>query len=239
MAKPPKLRRWVWHLAVAGWMLTARIRLRVEVVVHGDPEPGDAVLLAGKHASAFDIVLLGKLSNERIRRIPFFQMGSFIGYRVFGRIKPILHMLGGFEVMRPKEVRRLSKMPGWDRTSALEHMRQVNEGAESIRRTVLRDTGALAVFPEGTRNDEEILPLVSQLEFLSALAVAREGVRVVVWPAVFSLGPRRVFRRRCRMDLLKPFALDPAASSEEALAQVEVAWRAAWQAPEALEAEGA
>lgn len=221
------------------WMVTARIRLSIQVRGDGAPAPGEAVLLAGKHASAFDIVLLGLLSRKRTRRRPFFQMGSFIGYRVFGRIRPVLRMLGGFEVMRPKEVRRLSKMSGWDRASSLAHMRRVNEDAESVRQTVLRNAGILAVFPEGTRNDEKILPLVSQLEFRSALAVARQGTRVVVWPVVVSLGRQRTFRRRCRVEFLDPFPLDPDASSEEVLEQVAVAWRAAWLDQDALEADRA
>lgn len=237
MATPPKIRPWFWHLVGALWILTARLRLRISLHRTGMPESGDAVLLAAKHASAFDIVLLGVLSHKRTRRKPFFQMGSFIGYRVFGRIKPCLRALGGFEVMRPKEVRRLSKMSGWDRASALGRMRQVNDDAESIRQAVLREGGILAVFPEGTRNAESILPLVSELEVKSALAVARGGARVVVWPATVALGGRRAFRRRCRVEFLEPFPLDPAAEPVEVLAQVDAAWRASWIDPAGVDSD--
>ena len=239
MATPPKIRPWFWNVITVLWMATARVRLRLEVRFHGAPAPGEAVVLAGKHASAIDIVLMGVLARKRTRRRPFFQMGSFIGYRVLGRIKPFLRPLGGFEVMRPKEVRRLSKISGWDRASSLEHMRRVNEDAESVRQGVLRNAGILAVFPEGTRDEEKILPLASQTEFRSALAVAGEGTRVAVWPVVVALGRYRVFRRRCRMEFLDPFPLDPAASSEELLVQVGRAWRAVWLDPDALDADGA
>lgn len=227
---PPKIRAWFWHLVGFVWMFVARMKFRIRVRHHGCPDPDAAVILCGKHASAFDIVLLGVSSRQRTRRLPFFQMGSFIGYRVFGRIKPFLRALGGFEVMRPKEVRRLSKIAGWDRSKAVDHMRAVNEGAEEIRRKILGSAGILAFFPEGTRDDARILPLVSELEVTSALAAAAAGSRVVVWPATVAMGPRG-FRRRIDVDFGEPFDLDPSAEPAEVLELVEKAWRRTWREP--------
>ena len=233
--RAPKIRTRLWSVASFLWLRFACLRLRVRLKYHGVPGEDQAVLIAGKHASAHDIVLLGVLSYRRTGRRPYFQMGSFIGYRVFSRMKPLMRWAGGFEVMRPKEVRRLARMKGWDRDSALQRMREVNDRAEAIRQAVLRDEGVLAVFPEGTRDGLRIRPLVSELEIRSALAVAADGQPIAVWPVSVALSRRRGLRRRLRLDFLEPFALDASASPADVLRRIEEAWRSAWLDPEALE----
>ena len=98
------------------------------------------------------------------RARPYFQMGSFIGYPVLGPLVPLLRRLGGFCVMRPKEVLRLKGRRGWDRDRARAMMRTVNEEAEKVRLSVLRSAGTLVVFPEGTRDDAHVRPMASDLE---------------------------------------------------------------------------
>lgn len=224
-----------WHVGAFIWMCFARLRLRVRLTYHGVPGPDQAVLLAGKHASAHDIVLLGVLSFRRTGRRPFFQMGSFIGYRVLGRVKPIMRWVGGFEVMRPKEVRRLAKTPGWDRSAALEHMREVNDRAESVRRAVLTEGGVLAVFPEGTRDSERVRELSSELEVRSALAIAAEGRDVVVWPVSVAMGRPRLLRRPMTVDFLEPFPLRSGTSPGEVLSRIDDSWRERWKPPEMVD----
>ncbi len=231
----PRIRRLAWHVGAFIWMCFARLRLRVRLTYHGVPGPDQAVLLAGKHASAHDIVLLGVLSFRRTGRRPFFQMGSFIGYRVLGRVKPIMRWVGGFEVMRPKEVRRLAKTPGWDRSAALEHMREVNDRAESVRRAVLTEGGVLAVFPEGTRDSERVRELSSELEVRSALAIAAEGRDVVVWPVSVAMGRPRLLRRPMTVDFLEPFPLRSGTSPGEVLSRIDDSWRERWKPPEMVD----
>ena len=233
--RPPNLRPWFWELVGRSWLLLARIKFRVRVRWHGQPELGASVIICAKHASAFDIALLGVLSKGRTKRRPYFQMGSFIGYRVFGRIRPFMRALGGFEVMRPKEARTLTRMPGWDRRAALEHMRDVNAGAEEIRRELLMSERVLAFFPEGTRDDAQILPLVSKLELNSALAAAATGARVIAWPVTVAMGEKRL-RRRMDVDFGVPFDLDPSAPAQDILDRVGQAWDETWRPPPEVDA---
>ncbi|MSR74171.1 MAG: 1-acyl-sn-glycerol-3-phosphate acyltransferase [Planctomycetes bacterium] len=212
------LPRWLWHL---------RLALEVRGVCHLTTGP---VLLCAKHASAFDILLLGHLSRTRMRRLPHFQMGSFIGYRLLGPLSPLLCRLGGFPVMRPKEVRRLAERSG-DRAAALETMRRVNAVAEDTRREVLASGGVLVVFPEGTRDAGALRGMKGTLEVESALAVLMAGIPVCVVPTAISYARKRLFRRRVVVEFCPGFVPQITDSAASVLARVQAALEAHWIPP--------
>lgn len=189
-----------------------RFRYRTYIERHGDI-PRGPVLVCAKHCKGADIPIIGVVSRRARGVIPFFQMGSFIGYRVFGALRPIFQRLGAFPVVRPKEALRLRKRKGWSKERAIAMMHEVNAAAEDVRRTVLRKGGTLIVFPEGTRDATQVLPLKSDLEVRSALALRAEGVTTQVWPVVVSYGPPRWWRRQVLLEFRPAFTLssdDPA-----------------------------
>lgn len=224
------LRLWFWRLASCLANLYMDVRIRWEVRCDS-PVPEGPVVVGAKHASGFDIVVLAEWLYRLRGHPPRFQMGSFVGYRVLGRVGRVLEALGGFPVMRPKEVRRLSRMPGWDRASALRFMREINEQAEDIRRAVLREGGTLTFFPEGTRDAENLRPLVSDLELKSALAVTREGCPVTVWAVTISFGPPRWWRRHGALHFHEPYTLTGEETPEEVLARIAHRFASDWRPP--------
>ncbi len=213
--------RWYWRL---------RLALEVRGSQHLETGP---LLLCAKHASAFDILLIGHICRTRRRCLPHFQMGSFIGYRWLGPVSPLLRRLGGFPVMRPKEVRRLAERTG-DRAAALETMRQVNDAAEATRQAVLRSGGVLVVFPEGTRDPAELRALKATLEVESGLAVIAAGTPVRVVPVAISYAAARPLRRRVVVEFCAGFVPEAGATATEVLARVRAALEARWVAPGAL-----
>lgn len=206
-----------------------RLAVRRELVA---APPEGATLILAKHASSWDIPLVADHARRRLGKRAYFQMGSFVGYRVLGPLVPILRALGGFSVMRPKEVRRLQQ-GGMERRAALERMREVNQAAEAGRRGLLERGEALVVFPEATRNDTEVLPLRSELELSSALEVVTAGTPVMVWPIMLAFGPRGG-RRRVLLRELEPFHLGAGDTARAVLDRIEVAYRASWVPPEAV-----
>ena len=201
-----KLSPFLWHFFVALWMLLERVALRITVRRQG-PVPRGPVLVCAKHAHWMDITALGTRVKRLRGDIPTFQMGSFTGYRLLGPLAPLLVRLGAFRVMRPKEVLRLRHRKGWNRERARERMTGINALAEQSRREILRRGGMIVVFPEGTREIGAVRPLTSEHEIASAVALRAEGVETMVWPAILSYGPRRLFRRRLEIDILAPFPL--------------------------------
>jgi len=226
---------WFWHVChtlVVGLM---KVHLRVSVERLGEA-PAGAVLVCAKHASAWDIPLLGTHCWRSRREIPYFQMGSFVGYPILGRVRRALRWLGGFPVMRPKEVLRLRRK--WDRTRIHRMMDEVNAEAERTRREVLRAGRALVVFPEGTRDPTRLLPLRGELEVRAAVELeAEEAVDVQVWPAVVSYGRPGVLGRRVRLVLLEPFPVR-GESVEGILRRLERAFADHWLPPEEVTADG-
>lgn len=217
----------LWELAYRLARCYLLLKTRVVLRCHGEV-PAGPVLLCAKHVSSLDIPVLAYVCRSLRGDRPYFQMGSFIGYRVLGAMRPLLRRIGGFPVMRPKETRRLMDAEGMDRRTALGRMRQVNEEAERSRIRVLRGGGCLVVFPEGTRSEGELLPLKSRLEIGTALAVAAGGggPPPQIWPAVLSLGRKRFFRRPLVVDLLRPF---PAAGSvDSVIERLEREFRSHW-----------
>ena len=225
---------WFWAVVTFSCMVWLRFRYWI-VVIQDDPAPRGASLILAKHSSSADIPLLGVLCHRRHGVRPYFQMGSFVGYRLFGPLVPAFRRLGGFPVMRPKEVRRLCQRKGWDRRRALERMKEVNDRAEEIRKEVLLSDGVLVVFPEGTRDPDGVRPLISELEVRSALEVAGRGRAVSGWPVVLSLGTPRRLRRVLMVRFCPPFALG-GQEPKEVLARVEETFRSQWLPPDQADA---
>ncbi len=218
---------WLWHPTnlVSSWLL--RLRHRVTVVSHGR-RPTGAVLVAAKHGSGWDIpamswqvhALLGLRSN--------FQMGSFVGYAVLGRIVPLLRVCGGFPVMRPKEILRLKERRGLTKDEAMQVMASINAEADDVRREILDRGQPLVFFPEGTRDNDHVRPIRGTHEIESAVAASARGVSVEVWPVLLRYGPP-TWRRDLRIDFLEPFGVAGLTSNEIA-ERIHAAWTTAWHA---------
>jgi 1-acyl-sn-glycerol-3-phosphate acyltransferase len=223
-----KLRSWVWYTiyAISRTLLAIRFRIRV---TGGENTPRGPVLLACKHVSAWDIPVGAFLGSRFFDRKAYFQMGSFIGYPVFGRIVPAMQACGGFSVLRPKEVLRLRKSESRERLHEL--MDEVNGVAEATRRAVLEQGGVLVVFPEGTRDATTVRPVRSTHEIESALDVAARSapeMRPVIVPATLNYGRKRFFRRALDVQLGVPIPLEGATAAGLA-SRIEDALRATWR----------
>jgi 1-acyl-sn-glycerol-3-phosphate acyltransferase len=200
---------WLWHLVLA--LSEAWMAVRLRVVVEGpDRWPEGPLLVCAKHGSSFDVPLLAGLAWRKRRTRPHFQMGAFVGYPVLGRIVPLLRRLGGFPVLRPKEVRRLAGAGEGGRDAALRRMRDINSEAERTRAAILDSGGILVVFPEGTRDASMLRPLRATVEFDSAHAALSRGRPVRILPVLIRYGPRTVVRRSVAVRVLPPFEPDPA-----------------------------
>lgn len=205
---------WLWYpirfLALCFSHL--KIRTRIEA-----PQrlPEGPLLIWSKHASSWDIPVLASQARRRGGRIPFFQMGSFVGYRVLGPLRPLFVRLGGFPVLRPKEVLRLRRK-GFEKGRIRELMEKINGAAAETRRRVLAEGGVLVVFPEGTRDPDGVQPLRSELELQAALDHVASGhgpVRLV--PVTLWMEPRRDrCRRRFHVRFHEPQELDGRPAAE-------------------------
>lgn len=224
----PRLWRVCRRLAV--WYAVLRVRTTVR---YPQGMPSGPVLVCAKHSSWIDVPLLADWVRKLRGDMPRFQMGSFVGYRVLRLLVPLLKRLGGFPVMRPKEVLRLRGR--WDRERVKEFMQQVNARAEESRREVLRSGGALVVFPEGTRDPDRVRPLRSDLELRTAAALRPEGIDVTVWPVVLSYGSPRLGRRPVLVEFLDAFPVGDLGPGE-VLDRLEACFRDRWIPPEKVEA---
>lgn len=238
-----RINPWLWEGCnlFSRWLLTP-LKLALRVRTEGEPpkpESGVGVLLAAKHVSSFDISVLADLAKRLAGRRPYYQMGSFVGYRILGSITPFLRRLGGFAVMRPKDLRRLVAKAGLTREQAIATMREVNQSAEARRQELLRAGEILVVYPEGTRSPDAVLPLKATTEIDSALTVLREGGRVLIWPVVLSFAPSQRWRRPADFHFLRPFELTKEHSAEEVLATLEGLFHAHWIPPDRMRAKRA
>lgn len=221
---------WFWETIFFIAMLLVRLRLRVET--HGlATAPRGPVLIAAKHASSWDIPLLSRVARRALGRRAYFQMGSFVGYRLLGRIVPFMRRCGGFCVMRPKEILRLRKREGLSRDAIHARMEEVNRAAEATRRAVLEEGGVLVFFPEGSRDATQVLPLKATHELATAVELRFSGTASTIWPVVLSFGPKRgLLRRRVRIDCLEPIPV-AGVSPEPLGAAIERRFRERWLAP--------
>jgi 1-acyl-sn-glycerol-3-phosphate acyltransferase len=89
---------WLWELSYWSCRITLLVRARVDLRFHG-PVPKGPVVLCSKHATSIDIPITSYLCRAFRGDRPFFQMGSFIGYRVLGPLTFILRRIGAFSVM--------------------------------------------------------------------------------------------------------------------------------------------
>jgi 1-acyl-sn-glycerol-3-phosphate acyltransferase len=228
-----KILPWFWETIFLLSGLLVRLRLRVETVGM-EKAPRGAVLIAAKHASSWDIPLVCRLARFALGRRAYFQMGSFVGYPILGRIVPFMERCGGFCVMRPKEVLRLRKREGLERDEIHARMERVNRAAEDTRRAVLEEGGVLAFFPEGSRDDTQVRPLKATNELATAVELRFAGVTSTVWPVVLSFGPKRGWRRRrVRIDCLDPLPVT-GVSPDPLSAEIERRFRAHWRPPAAV-----
>ena len=216
---------WVWHPTnfVSSWLL----RLLYKVEVRPSRRlPTAPVLIAAKHASGWDIPAMAWQVYARLGLHGNFQMGSFVGYTVLGRIVPLMRICGGFPVMRPKEILRLRERRRLTKDEATRIMSEVNDEAEATRREILEKRQALVFFPEGTRDNDRVRPIRGTHEIDTALSAAAEGSRVEVWPVMLRYGTRG-FRPRLRIEFAEPFEVN-GLSAESVAERIHAAFVATW-----------
>lgn len=220
-----KILPFVWHPTNFVSSLLLRLLFRVEVVP-SRRLPRAPVLVAAKHGSGWDIPAMAWQVYVQLRLRANFQMGSFVGYPVLGRIVPLMRMCGGFPVMRPKEILRLRERKGLSKDEASRIMASVNDEAEATRREVLETRQALVFFPEGTRDNGAVRPIRGTHEIDTALRVVAEGTPVEIWPVMLRYGAKG-WRPRLRIEFAEPFGaagLSAAAVAERLHAAFVATW---------------
>jgi 1-acyl-sn-glycerol-3-phosphate acyltransferase len=228
------IRPWFWETILLFAKILTGARHRI-VVRGAEKAPKGAVLLAVKHGSGWDIPLMAAFGRKVLGRRSYFQMGSFIGYPVLGRIGVFMRWCGGFSVMRPKELRRLREREGLSKDALHARMESVNRAAEETRRAVLENGGVLIFFPEGTRDPSQVLPLKATHEVSTAVALRFDGIPSVIWPIAISYGrPRFPFRRRVLIDCADPLPVH-GVSAAPLCAEIERRLRATWSPPSSVD----
>ena len=225
---------WLVYIVSARIGVSARFALTVRAHPEARRRP---LIVAAKHTSYWDVPILSRAVRTRLRQKPYFEMGSFHGYPVIGRLRWALRACGGFEVMRGKDLMRLKASTGKSRAELRKIMEGVNDKAAGHRRVLLERGGTLCFFPEGTRNPEGVRPLKARLEIDEAVAYCTEhdidawlvpaGIRR--WPLEGRFIP---FFRRARLvvDLGAPIALR-GASVEDVLETIRDHFEALYAEP--------
>ena len=204
--KPPLW--WISYIISAKIGLKAVYSIRFRAIPTGIRVP---VILAGKHCHYWDVPLLASVSRRCVGKSPFFEMGTFQGYPILGRVTWLLRAIGGFPVMRSKDVLRLKHQTGKSRAELSKVMREINEAAADKRREILRRGQALCFFPEGTRDPDGIGRLRARQEVDEAIAQDEaEGLGIQLVPVFPVFGPKPSFPipfiRRTPVDVI---ILDP------------------------------
>jgi 1-acyl-sn-glycerol-3-phosphate acyltransferase len=218
---------------ISGWIAaTLRFRLRIE---GGGRELSGPALVLGKHASYWDIPMVARGMRTCLRGVyPWYEMASFHGYPLLGRLIWFMRLNGGFPVMRPKDLIRLKRGGITDKAELRAVMKGVNDEAAATRRRVFEKGDAVCYFPEGTRDPDRVLPLRSFHEIEEALAFAAEtGRPVVLLPVLPCYGtkPRSPLgRRKVIVKVLDPLETEER-SAASILADAQSRFDAAWLSP--------
>lgn len=209
---------------------TVCFKLKVE----GAPIGKGPVLVIGKHVSNWDIPVLSRAIRKYIGNFPHFEMGSFHGYPILGKVIGFLKWCGGFPVMRSKDIMRLRHTSGKTKEELRALMREVNDEAAEVRRQVLREGQCMCFFPEGTRDRHKVNRLRSVHEVEEALGLIQdEGVDVRIVPIVPSYGPKPKFfipflrRRPVTVRMLPPLEIGDK-TPREILADAQTLIEANW-----------
>ncbi len=220
---------WFIHAFVVATLL--RIRYVVRVQRHA-AELKRPAILAAKHLSYWDVPLMSRVVLRYWRVIPFFEMGTFEGYAFLGRVRPILRAVGGFEVMRGKDLLRLKARAGGDRQSLRDRMRRVNMAASTARREILLGGGVYCFFPEGARDPDNLRRLRSKTEIEEGILLADEASRDLwVHPVSLRRSTKRVGLLRRRIYFVEIFEAIPLRGCEtsKVLADIEGALRTGFE----------
>lgn len=222
---------WFSYILLILLLGKARFRLRWEGDANSATPPA---LLLGKHCSYWDIPLISTGVKKWYRTIPFFEMGSFHGYAVLGKVRWILKLWGGFEVMRSKDLLRLKHITKKSRAELREVMNEVNAAAAKKRAAIFRSHQTMCFFPEGARDKEAVARLRSTYEVAEAIEQAKqENLAIQIRPVVPCYGPKPKFfipyicRREVVIRLLDPIDFE-GRSAEEVLDSARQAMEAHW-----------
>jgi 1-acyl-sn-glycerol-3-phosphate acyltransferase len=189
--RPPRL---LWHFSYVVLRLVLGALLRVRYEFPDQPVRGP-ILFVAKHCRYWETPLIGMMGWPLCRERTNFEMSTFHGYPVLGQIRWLLRLLGGFEVMRPKDLLRLKHKTGRSREELRAEMERVNTSAAELRRAILRGGATYAYYPEGTRDAAEVRPFKSVDEIEEAIGLAEtENLPVVALPLLPIYGPAPSWR---------------------------------------------
>ncbi|MFT7620057.1 MAG: 1-acyl-sn-glycerol-3-phosphate acyltransferase [Planctomycetota bacterium] len=202
--------------------------------VEGEPIERGPILVIGKHVSNWDIPVISRAVRKLVGNFPHFEMGSFHGYAVLGKVIVFLKWCGGFPVMRSKDLMRLRHTSGQSKEELRQLMRDVNEEAAEVRRQVIREGQAMCFFPEGTRDRSKVNRLRSVHEVEEALElIEKEGVNVRIVPIIPCYGRKPkpfipfLRRRPVVVKMLPPLSTE-GRSAREVLAEAQILIEAHW-----------
>ena len=180
---------WLGAYYLSGYLGAAccfKVRVEGEKLDHKGP-----VLVLGKHVSNWDIPMTSRAIRKFVGNFPHYEMGSFHGYPILGRVITFLKWCGGFPVMRATDILRLRHTSGQSKEELRQLMARVNEQAAETRRNVLREGQTVVFFPEGTRDRKNVNKLRSIHEVEEALALRQdEGLDVRIVVIVPCYGPK-------------------------------------------------
>lgn len=229
--RPPFL---FWHFTyvVLKVSLGSLLRIRHEFPAE---RPEGPILFVAKHCRYWETPLIGMMGRPLCGERTNFEMSTFIGYPVLGQIRWLLRLLGGFEVMRPKDILRLKHRTGRSRDELKEEMARVNAEAAALRHAILRGGATFAYYPEGTRDAEKVRPFKSVAELDEAIKLAEsESLPIVAMPIlpIYGPAPRRrwpwIRRQTVVLKVLDPIPLagrDAEQLGAEIHAMMEEHWR--------------
>lgn len=176
-----------WLMYSIGWVIyqgTFRTRYVGDVKRRRGP-----AVLPGKHRSYWDISAISIVARRYYKTFPHFEMGTFYGYPMLGRVQWMCERYGAFKVMRAKDLIRLKHGTGLKKSELMEIMKATNDEAARCRDWVLRNGRALVYFPEGGRTNE-LAEFKSEHEMREAIDLVNEGLDITVQPIVPVYGKR-------------------------------------------------